>query len=176
MIDRYVEGTPADGWPRWMLDQIEPADYILIVCTQTYYLRFRGQEAPGVGKGVDWEGAIITNELYDQKSISRRFVPILFDSKDRAYIPEPLRGFTHYLLTNGRDYTDLTDYLANVAGIQPGNWGRHRSALARPSRHSSSPRQMAPTAVRRIQFRDVSQRSSEAFRRSLCVRDQRSPA
>ena len=123
MIDRYVEGTPADGWPRWMLDQIERADYILIVCTQTYYLRFRGQEAPGVGKGVDWEGAIITNELYDQKSISRRFVPILFDSKDRAYIPEPLRGFTHYLLTNGRDYTDLTDYLANVAGIQPGKLG-----------------------------------------------------
>src|SRR5262245_3156038 len=65
IIDRYVEGTPPQGWPRWMLNQIDWADFILLVCTETYYRRFRGHDSPGVGEGVDWEGAIITNELYD---------------------------------------------------------------------------------------------------------------
>ena len=55
MIDEYVEGTPPQGWPRWMLNQIDWADYVLLVCTETYYRRFRGREAPEVGKGVDWE-------------------------------------------------------------------------------------------------------------------------
>src|ERR1700704_5014776 len=68
MIDQYVEGTPPQGWPRWMLNQIDWADYILLICTEVYYRRFRGQESPGIGKGVDWEGGVIMNELYDQKS------------------------------------------------------------------------------------------------------------
>ena len=48
-----------------MMNQVDAADYVLVVCTETYYHRFRGKEKPGIGKGVVWEGAIITNELYD---------------------------------------------------------------------------------------------------------------
>jgi hypothetical protein len=123
MIDQYVEGTPLQGWPRWMLNQIDWADYVLLVCTKTYYRRFRGQEAPDVGKGVDWEGAIITNELYDKKSVSPRFVPVLFDSGDSGYIPEPVRSFSFHVLTSDEAYGKLTDYLAGVAGVQPAELG-----------------------------------------------------
>jgi len=123
MLDRYVEGTPPQGWPRWMLNQIDWAEYILFVCTQTYYRRFRGHDVSGVGKGVDWEGALITNELYDQKSVSNRFVPVLFDAADVNYIPEPLRAFSHHLLTSDQAYAALTDYLANAAGIAPAPLG-----------------------------------------------------
>lgn len=119
MIDQYVEGTPLQGWPRWMLNQIDWADFILLVCTENYYRRFRGHEAPEVGKGVDWEGAIITTELYDSKSISRRFVPVLFDTGDSDYIPEPVRSFTFHILASEEGYANLTDYLAGTAGIQP---------------------------------------------------------
>lgn len=123
MIDQYVEGTPPQGWPRWMLNQIDWADYILLVCTKTYYRRFRGHEAPELGKGVDWEGAIITNELYDGKSVSHRFVPVIFDRKDSDYIPEPVRAFSFHILTSDEAYGKLTDYLAGVAGIQPAELG-----------------------------------------------------
>ncbi len=46
-----------------MLDQLDAADSVLVVCTETYYRRFRGHEEPGNGKGVDWEGALITQEM-----------------------------------------------------------------------------------------------------------------
>ena len=60
VLDQYVNGAPAQGWPRWMLDQLDAARFVLVICTATYYRRFRGHEVPGQGKGVDWEGALIT--------------------------------------------------------------------------------------------------------------------
>jgi len=68
LLDQYVNGTPLEGWPRWMMNQIDAADYVLVVCTETYYRRFRRHEVPG--KGVDWEGALITSDLYSARSRS----------------------------------------------------------------------------------------------------------
>ena len=70
-LDQYVPGTPEQTWPRWMLDQLDWAQFVLVVCTETYYRRFRGHEAPGVGRGVDWEGALITQPIR-RPSTSRR--------------------------------------------------------------------------------------------------------
>ena len=53
-LDQYVKGTPPEKWPRWMLNRLDWADFVLLVCTPTYYHRFRGHEEPGKGKGVDW--------------------------------------------------------------------------------------------------------------------------
>ena len=39
-IDQY-EISPPQGWPRWMDEQIEEADYVLVVCTQEYHQRFK---------------------------------------------------------------------------------------------------------------------------------------
>jgi hypothetical protein len=84
ILDRYVEkGSPPEGWPRWMMNGLNAATQILCVCTETYYRRFRGQEVPGKGKGADWEGALITQALYDARSSTNKFVPVLFaDSED----------------------------------------------------------------------------------------------
>jgi hypothetical protein len=57
-IDQY-EMFPAEGWPRWMENRIEWADFVLVVCTEIYNLRFRGKALSGQGKGVKWEGAIL---------------------------------------------------------------------------------------------------------------------
>lgn len=54
-IDQY-EQSPSEGWPRWMERQIEEADFVLVVCTETYERRFRGVEEPGRGLGGSWEG------------------------------------------------------------------------------------------------------------------------
>lgn len=53
VLDQYVIGTPQEGWPRWMLNQLDQANFILLICTETYYRRFRGYEEPGKGKGAD---------------------------------------------------------------------------------------------------------------------------
>jgi hypothetical protein len=89
-LDRYVNGTPPEGWPRWMLNRLDDADRCLLICTETYYRRFRGHETPGKGKGVDWEGAVITHAIYDARSATTRFIPVFFDPADEHYIPEPI--------------------------------------------------------------------------------------
>ena len=53
ILDQYVNGTPPEGWPRWMLNGLDAADRVLVICTPTYYRRFRGHEAPDKGKGVE---------------------------------------------------------------------------------------------------------------------------
>ena len=47
-LDQYVAGTPAEGWPRWMLDRLDWVDFVLVACTETYYRRFRGHEDPAL--------------------------------------------------------------------------------------------------------------------------------
>ncbi|HQU63197.1 MAG TPA: TIR domain-containing protein, partial [Nitrosomonas sp.] len=44
VLDQYENGTPEQGWPRWMLDQLDVAQKVLVICTETYYRRFRGHE------------------------------------------------------------------------------------------------------------------------------------
>ncbi|HWK88988.1 MAG TPA: SEFIR domain-containing protein, partial [Longimicrobium sp.] len=110
-IDQYVSGTPRSGWARWMLDELDAAQFVLLVCTETYYRRFRGKEQPGKGKGADWEGALITQEIYDSRSQTVKFIPLLFDTDDDRFIPEPLRSVTRYTLDSEAAYERLYDFL-----------------------------------------------------------------
>ncbi len=135
ILDQYVNGTPAEGWPRWMLNGLDAADRVILICTPTYYRRFRGHEVPGLGKGVDWEGAIITQEVYEARSQGIRFIPVLFDPADAPSIPEPLRGRTHYCLTSQADYAALYDDLLDQAGVAPGALG----VLKRKPRRRADP-------------------------------------
>jgi hypothetical protein len=110
-LDQYVTGSPSEGWPRWMLNQLDEVQFVLVVCTKTYYLRFRGHELPGTGQGSDWEGKMITQEIYDSRSTTLRFIPVLFTPEDKQWIPEPLRGLSHYTLTSQSAYNELYDFL-----------------------------------------------------------------
>jgi len=122
-IDRYVNGTPAEGWPRWMDTQLEWADFVLLLCTETYYRRFRGQEQPEKGRGVDWEGALVTNEIYQDKSLTTKFVPVFLSSSEAKFIPRPLLGHTHYILETEENYSELLAFFVGRAGVLPGPLG-----------------------------------------------------
>ena len=126
-LDQYLNGAPTIGWPRWMLDQLDEADFVVVVCTETYYRRFRGHEVPGAGKGADWEGTLITQEIYDTRSSGLKFVPVLFDRKDERFIPEPLRRLTYYVLNSEPSYNDLYDFLLGQAGVEAGPLGSLRT-------------------------------------------------
>src|SRR5207253_363756 len=55
VIDQY-ETAPSQGWTRWMRDEIERADFVLVICTETYWRRAEGREDLGIGLGVNREG------------------------------------------------------------------------------------------------------------------------
>jgi len=139
ILDLYVNGSPAQGWPRWMLDELEQATHVLCVCTPTYYRRFRGHEQPGQGKGVTWEGAIITQELYDANCRNRRIIPVLIGDADYRSIPEPLRSVTHY--REETDFGKLYDAILDQAGVMPGPLGTLKS---KPRGGATQPTEPAP--------------------------------
>ncbi|HAB19419.1 MAG TPA: hypothetical protein DCE44_23685, partial [Verrucomicrobiales bacterium] len=122
-IDQYVAGRLKEDWSRWMLDQLDWADSVLLVCTETYYRRFRGHETPDVGFGVDWEGNLITNAIYQARSRTRKFVPILFTATDAQFIPEPLQGKDRFLLDSETAYESLKSHLTGRSGVEPGELG-----------------------------------------------------
>lgn len=104
-IDQY-ETRPPQGWPRWCEEQLRPesSELVLVICTETYLKRIEGRVLADEGRGVFWEGNVIYSYLYDEKS-NGRFLPVVFDRKDEAYIPRPLKDTTHYVLT-GFDLSD----------------------------------------------------------------------
>jgi SEFIR domain-containing protein len=97
-LDQY-ETRPPQGWPRWCEEQLRPenSEFVLVVCTEMYLNRIEGKVPADEGRGVFWEGSVIYNYLYNQKSNSR-FIPILFNRGDEAHIPLPLQGSSYYRL------------------------------------------------------------------------------
>ena len=108
-IDEY-EDSPPKGWFLWMINQIEEADCVLIVCTEKYERRFMGEDEAGKGLGAKWEGAIITQELYYSKA-NNKCIPIVFSPDDSKYIPVILKSATCYDLSETENYDKNYDKL-----------------------------------------------------------------
>lgn len=104
-IDQY-EISPPEGWPRWMTDQIEEADYVLVVCTEKYEKRFKGKDEAGKGLGSNFEGLIITQEVYEGAK-NAQFIPVIFSSEDSNNIPIILKGATRHNLDTEEVYNEL---------------------------------------------------------------------
>jgi hypothetical protein len=112
-IDQY-EMSPAGGWALWSERKIEEADFVLIVCTDAYRLRFMGEERKGKGLGGRWEGWIIRQEIYDSAEETGKFVPLLVNADDEANIPPPLRGKTYFTpFESESSFTDLYRLITN---------------------------------------------------------------
>lgn len=88
-LDQYVKGSPEQGWPMWMERQLEEAEFVLLICTETYLNRVQRKEPRGVGKGVKWESLLTYQELYDNDSGNHKFIPIIFSADHTAFIPKP---------------------------------------------------------------------------------------
>lgn len=96
-IDRYQQAPP-EGWYRWMMNQIDESDFVLIVCTEKYNLRYRNKEEQGQGRGVTWEGGLIIEDLYNGQGINDKYIPILFYPNGEKYIPRSLQTYAAYRL------------------------------------------------------------------------------
>lgn len=121
LIDQYINGSPEQGWVRWMQDEIEAADYVLVVCTAPYYRRFRGHEVIG-GLGVNFEGVVIAQVLYQSYYKNSKFIPIIPDGGDLKHVPETLRIYTVYQVH--QQFDQLYRVLTGQAKYQMPDIGR----------------------------------------------------
>ena len=114
-IDQY-DPTPNEGWPLWMLKHMQDANYVLLICTETYQKRVEQREEPGKGLGVRWEGMLLLNQLYRNQSLNTKFIPVIFRPEDEAFIPDPVFGFSRYNLSHPREYDNLYRHIRGELG------------------------------------------------------------
>ena len=137
ILDQYVHPAPDEGWPLWMETRLDEANFVLLVCTETYRRRVLGQEPPGKGLGVRWEGRLIYNRIYNDKPSGSRFIPILFEGGEPAHIPNPVQGHTYYRISVfdvSRDagFEGLYRHLTGQAPTPPTEIGAIQTLPPRP--------------------------------------------
>lgn len=88
---RYASRPPAEGWQAWMLDCIRAADTVLVVCTPKLKFSYEGNDVSAKGRGLTYEGAIVTQHIYDNYMKNTKFFPILPDNGSCENIPITLR-------------------------------------------------------------------------------------
>jgi hypothetical protein len=109
-LDKWAP-HPSQGWPRWMDRQIDEADFVLVVCTDTYY-RAIGREA-GRGRGVRFESALMVQAIYDADMRNEKFIPVLFADSSPSAVIKPLRGMTRYQVDTQDGYDGLLRHLTS---------------------------------------------------------------
>ena len=129
-IDQFVQGGPMEGWPRWMQRQIEEAQFVIVICTETYKKRFDGKEQPGRGRGADWEGVLVLQQLYESQSLNEKFIPVFFDNEKDENIPLPLKPYTFYRLPG--DSERLYRMLTSQPKVIPEPLGSIRTLPSNP--------------------------------------------
>jgi hypothetical protein len=159
-IDQY-EISPPEGWPRWMINHIEWADFVLVVCTEIYNLRFRGKSPLGHGKGVKWEGAILTQELYETEFYNTRFIPVVFSSQNTDHIPVILKGQTYYDVSTDKGYESLYRHLTKQPETVKPELGKIRSMP--PRKRKTDFFSIDATSLRRAYFNRVLEDSQSLY-------------
>jgi hypothetical protein len=133
VLDQY-EASPPEGWPRWMDREIRKARFVLMICTERYYKRVIGEEKPGEGLGIAWEGNIIYQHLYSAVSNNLKFIPILFRAEHAQYIPTPVQGASRYCMSGADDYEWLYNRMIGRPPAERPPLGRRRSLPERKVR------------------------------------------
>ncbi|MDZ3837792.1 MAG: SUMF1/EgtB/PvdO family nonheme iron enzyme [Rhodospirillales bacterium] len=143
-VDQY-EVSPAEGWPLWCQRQIVRADFVLMVCTDTYLRRVEGEEEAGRGLGVLWEANFIRHILYNSGSVSRKFVPVLFSDGSDKNVPWMVSSFTRHQVDVDEGFSALWGHLRNEPAVKKPPVGTEKPGAdaARPL----PPKQPKPAAV-----------------------------
>ena len=118
-IDQYLlPSFPPEGWIKWMRDHINQADYVLLICTPLYRKRYeRNLEAIEGGKGVAFEGLLISQILYNQYFRNTKFIPIILEKGSYGDVPLELQDYITYQLPDS--YQMLCDLIKGIKYCPP---------------------------------------------------------
>lgn len=116
ILDQY-EDSPPEGWPKWMDRGVKNSDFVLVVCTESYYNRVMGTDEKG--NGIKWESTLIYQQLYNAGTNNIKFIPIIFKNGKFENIPEPLKGSTFYNADDETSYDKLYWRLRGVKAEKP---------------------------------------------------------
>ena len=103
MVDQY-EIAPPKGWPQWRVERFQEADYVLLVCSPSYYNVFSVVNFDrGYNKDAHWEKGLVIGTLYNNQH-NQKVIPIYFGSENKEYIPLILEHNTSYQIDDKRQF------------------------------------------------------------------------
>ncbi|NET56146.1 MAG: TIR domain-containing protein [Symploca sp. SIO2E6] len=138
IIDQYYEFSPPEGWPRWTEKQIREADFVLMVCTDTFCRRVMGEETPGLGRGARWEGNTIYQLLYNDGTSSSKFIPVLLENGKPGHIPTALQRTHYYCLNTEEGYEALYRKLTSQPSTPKNELGSRKDLPPRQRKQNFS--------------------------------------
>ena len=119
MVDQWITDPPG-GWPLWTQQKISDADFVLLVCTETFRNNVDHAVEGPAGAGVFWEMSVIRSNIYSSKGTDRRFIPVYFGTTGANFVPIILQGSTYYQIDSSAGYTELYRRLTDQpAAVRP---------------------------------------------------------
>ena len=86
-LDQWADAERLD-WSLWAIKQLGEADFVLVIASPAYKRRAEGSEAPDVGRGAQFEAAMIRDNITrDLPEATRRFLPVVLPGRHVDEIP-----------------------------------------------------------------------------------------
>jgi hypothetical protein len=158
-IDQYEE-SPPEGWPKWMMRQIQEAEYVLLICSKLFHERANDFSGKKEGLGVKWETSLILQQLYAANTNNTKFIPVIATQHSVNFIPLPLQPYTYYDISDADKKQQLLNRLLGISTSK-------RPALGEPSVSEPLPpkerKSMFITSIINIELWDQARWKAVAF-------------
>lgn len=118
-IDQYIEHDPP-LWPMWTANEIRDSDFVICLVSPLYKSRAEGIKEDNAGRGVTWEGAVITEQIYsDLHAESGKFIPVILPGFSLEDTPQMLFPTSHSWYSWPGDYEQLYRRLTRQPAVIP---------------------------------------------------------
>lgn len=137
----YEFCPPAEGWQVWMHGCISQADKVLVACTPKLRVGYeKTAPPPDAGRGSTYEGAIVTQHIYDQAMHNTKFYPVLPDGGAERDIPTTLRPWWngHWFPSGNERILQLVSGTASDADASDGDSTVSSASMASNPKDSRS--------------------------------------
>ncbi|MEV6622151.1 SEFIR domain-containing protein [Amycolatopsis sp. NPDC051106] len=91
-LDQWADDGRRD-WSLWAIEQLAEADFVLVIASPDYKRRAEGTEVPHLGRGAQFEAAMIRDNLtQDLPRATRRILPVVLPGRRVEEIPSFLNA------------------------------------------------------------------------------------
>lgn len=131
-LDQWYDNVRID-WSQWAAEQLDKADYIIVIASPDYKHRAEGKAAPEVGRGAQYEAARLRDMVTENlREATRRILPVVLPGRSIDEIPSFLNPYstTRYTIDTIDD-EGVAGLLAAITGAGPAPGPRARAVARR---------------------------------------------
>ncbi|QFU87533.1 SEFIR domain-containing protein [Amycolatopsis sp. YIM 10] len=119
-LDQWYDNLRRD-WSAWAVEQLNEADFVVVIASPDYKRRADGAAAPHDGRGSQFETAMLRNELTkDLRAATERILPVVLHGRSADEIPTFLNAYstTRFHVDSFTD-EGVAELLAAITGQGP---------------------------------------------------------